>query len=96
MPKKQAANAPQDVDVATDAPLPPLGVKVSVGPLNSLSKVRLEASRLYRAARQGHILASDASKLSSVLSLVARMVEVSDTERRLEALEAARKGGPDD
>lgn len=67
-------------------------------PLQSLEDVRREAARLYREARAGRIETADASRLSFMLQGIAKMVEMSTIERRIEALEnpARRLALPDD
>ena len=59
-----------------------------VGALETASDVKVEAGRLYRAARRGELPASDASKLASVLTLVLKVIQGSEWETRLAALEA--------
>ncbi len=84
MPQNEAVEMPQTPQSATtSAPTPPY-----VGPLSSLHRIRLEAARLYKAARQGHVPAADASRLASVLALVAKLIEGSDLEQRIAKLEA--------
>ena len=61
---------------------------VRVGPLASLGNVAEEASRLYRAARQGRIRAADAAKLAFVLNVVRGALETATLEARIERLEA--------
>jgi len=56
--------------------------------LDTVADARREVAKLYRMAREGEIEISDASKLANILALIARMVEGSDLEARLEALEA--------
>lgn len=60
-------------------------------PLQSLEDVRREAARVYREARAGKIETADASRLSFMLQGIAKMIEVSSIERRIEALESPRK-----
>ena len=62
-----------------------------VGALDTAGDVRREAARLYRAARRGDVDPKDASKLSCLLSLILRSLEVCDFERRLEKLEEQRQ-----
>ncbi|MCG7493293.1 hypothetical protein [Thalassobius sp. Cn5-15] len=57
--------------------------------LDTVTDARKEMSKLYREARAGKIDIADASKLANILMLIGRMIEGSDFERRLEALEAA-------
>lgn len=69
-----------------DYPLP------RVGRLNSLAGVRLELTRVYRDARQGKIPTQEASRLTFILSVIARVIEGSELERRVEALERMAGG----
>ncbi|WP_128514172.1 hypothetical protein [Tabrizicola thermarum] len=57
--------------------------------LDSLADIRREAARQYRRALEGEVKIEDMSRLINALSLIGRMVEGSDFERRLEALEGA-------
>ena len=66
-------------------PRPPA---IRVGRLDTADRVRRELARVYKDARCRRIEAGDASKLASVLGLIVRIVETSDIERRLDALEA--------
>jgi hypothetical protein len=58
-----------------------------IGALDTLGAVRTEAGRLYRRALRGEIDTLDASRLASVLALVGRLVEGSELEARMDALE---------
>lgn len=57
-------------------------------PLKTAENVRQELARLYRQARTGDIEVADASRLGNLLQILGRMIETSDLEKRLEALEA--------
>ena len=59
--------------------------------LETVQDARKEMSKLYREARAGKIDVQDASRLSNILMLIGRMIEGSDLERRLEALEAGER-----
>ncbi len=61
-----------------------------VGPLETAADVKREAGRLYRAARRGDVTMADASRLASVLALILKVVEGSELEARIEALERAK------
>jgi hypothetical protein len=61
--------------------------KPNVGRLHTLTSVRQEMARLYREARRGKETVADAGRLAYILSLISRIIEGSDLERRLEALE---------
>lgn len=71
---------------ATASPSPKPAARV--GRLDTLARVRREAVRLYASARSGEMPASDASRLASVLQLVASLVTASTIEERLASLEA--------
>ena len=58
-----------------------------VGRLNTLQAVRRELSRVYREARTGKIDTADASRLGLLLVSLAKIMESSDLEQRIEALE---------
>jgi hypothetical protein len=61
--------------------------KPKIGGLSSLGDLRHEVACLYRSARRGDVEAGDASKLASVLALLARLVEGSDFDERLAEVE---------
>jgi hypothetical protein len=61
-----------------------------VGRLDTAAGLLRESGRLYRAARRGDLAPGDASKLASVLALIARLVETNSLERRIARLEAER------
>lgn len=66
------------------------------GERKALSKVehcRSELAAVYRQARSGAIDVGNASKLANILSILARMIEGSDLEQRIEAVEAQLGGG---
>jgi hypothetical protein len=67
---------------------PPSSLRV--GPLETVTDVKREAGRLYRAARRGKVAPGDASRLASVLALIMRVIEGAEIEARLTALEARR------
>ena len=64
-----------------------------IGPLATSGDVKREAGRLYRAARRGEVSAADASRLATVLALIARIIEGAEIEARLVALEEAKANG---
>ncbi len=61
-------------------------------PLTTIMDCRREAAKVYRLARGGKLDVSDASKLSHMLVNLHRMVETSDLDERVQALEAQQKG----
>jgi hypothetical protein len=55
--------------------------------LDSVNRVRRELTRLYLQGREGHRDVAEVSRLANVLALIGRLLEGSELERRLEALE---------
>lgn len=56
--------------------------------LDTIGDVKSQLARLYREARGGKIATQDATRLASILAMLGRMIEGSDLEDRLAALEA--------
>jgi hypothetical protein len=54
----------------------------------TLRAVRAELWRLFLDARHGTVSAPDAARLGYLLSLIGRLIESGELERRIEALEA--------
>lgn len=59
-------------------------------PLRTVDDVKAELARLYRDGKAGRRDVSEVSKLAHVLSLLGRLIEGSDFEARLRAIEAGR------
>jgi hypothetical protein len=60
--------------------------------LDSLDRVRREMAKVYRAAAHDRTRdVNDASKLVHILALIGRILEGSDLEKRIAALEAAAR-----
>lgn len=59
-------------------------------PLKTAENVRAELARLYREGKAGKRPVADVSRLANVLQILGRLIETSDLEQRIEALEAAR------
>lgn len=57
--------------------------------LDSLVDVRREMGRVYRQMRSGKVKPSDGTRLAYVLSMIGKLIESSELQTRLEALEAA-------
>ncbi len=55
--------------------------------LKTADQVRLEMARVYRDARQGRLDVQDGAKLVFMLGQIGKMIELSDIEKRIEALE---------
>jgi len=56
-------------------------------PLDTLSDVKREMSKVYREARSGVVEVQDSTKFIWCLQAVAKVIEGSDLEARIEALE---------
>ena len=56
-------------------------------PLRDQRDVARELARLYRSARAGAVPVGDASRLAHILHVLARVLETSDLEQRIEVLE---------
>ena len=59
--------------------------------LTKMQHVRAELSRLYREVRTGKLDAGTATKLTYMLQVLAKIIEGSDLEARLNALEQAQE-----
>lgn len=55
--------------------------------LDTIGDVKAQLARLYREAKGGKISTQDATRLASILGLLSRLIEGSDLEDRLAALE---------
>lgn len=58
--------------------------------LDSIDRIRHELGKIYREARDGDRDSQEFSRLANGLSILGRLVEGSELERRVEALEAKR------
>lgn len=68
----------------------PHALKVRVK-LNTVADVQRELAKLYRLARSKQMDTSEASKLANILVMIARIMETSDLEARLSALERGER-----
>ena len=59
----------------------------SIGRLNSVAKIAIEVGRIYRHARRKQIDSIEAYRLASVLAVMAKCLEQSQIEQRLDDLE---------
>ena len=85
MNAKGAVREPQTIDGATLALVPaPQRRKAQ---LNSLEGVRREMARVYREAEAGKRDTADASKLTFMLGQIGKILELTEIERRVDALE---------
>lgn len=60
-------------------------------PLATIEDVRRELARLYREGKSGRRDVADVSRLANVLQILGRMIESSDLEARIAALEEAQE-----
>ena len=58
--------------------------------LNTMSDVKSEMAKVYREARSGLVDVQDATKLTWCLQAVAKVIEGSDLEKRIEILEGKK------
>jgi len=72
--------------------LPPIPRQSGSIALTKMAHVRTELSRLYREARTGKIDMGDATKLTYILQVLAKIIEGGELEARIEALEQALGG----
>lgn len=80
---------PVEIDGATGEieTLPPQRGQRYKCKLDSLQDVRREMAKVYREARSGVVDVQDATKLTWMLQAVGKVIEDSDLEKRIEALE---------
>ncbi len=84
--KLKAVPGPAD---ASEVPAPPAVPARLRTRLLTIGDVKKELARLYREARAGQVDSQAASRLANMLSILGRLIEGSDLERRLEELEKA-------
>ena len=65
--------------------------KVRIGPLDTIGHVVVELGRIYRQCRRGDMDSKDATRLASILREIRTALEISDVERRIDALEAGEE-----
>jgi len=58
--------------------------------LDRISDCKRELGRLYKEARRGEISAQTATRLAYLLNMMAQMIETSELEKRVEAIEKSR------
>ena len=90
MTLKDAVRAPQTIDGATLALVPTPGRRKAQ--LNTLEGVRRELSRVYRDMESGKRDSQDGSRLVYVLTQIAKVLELTEIERRLTAIEERPRG----
>ena len=90
MTLKGAVRTPQTIDGATLALVPaPQRRKAQ---LDKLEGVRREMSRVYRDMESGKRDSQDGSRLVYVLTQIAKVLELTEIERRLTAVEDCTRG----
>ena len=90
MTLKGALRAPQTIDGATLALVPTPGRRKAH--LNTLEGVRRELARIYREAESGKRDTADASRLTFMLGQIGKLLELTEIERRLTAVEERPHG----
>ena len=90
MTLKGAVRAPQTIDGATLALVPTPGRRKAQ--LNTLEGVRRELARIYREAESGKRDTADASRLTFMLGQIGKLLELTEIERRLTAVEDRTNG----
>ncbi len=88
MPQSDAAETLQPPPSAATSTGTPGGKKPYVGPLASLVQVRRELARVYKDSRTGKLATADGYRLSAMLQHLGKLIEGSDLEARVAALEA--------
>jgi len=83
--KSKVKSVPPPAD-SGESPAPPSRLRTR---LLTIGDVKKELARLYREARAGQVDSQAASRLANMLSILGRLIEGSDLERRLEELERA-------
>ncbi len=58
--------------------------------LDTMQDVKREMAKVYREARSGIVDVQDATKLTWMLQAVGKVIESSDLEKRIEALESKK------
>jgi hypothetical protein len=58
--------------------------------LVNVGDIRRELARVYRDSKSGHIPIVDGSRLANILQILSHIIQGSDLEARIEALEANR------
>ena len=76
----------------SSAPLPPAKLASPRLKLETVQNVRRELARIYREARRGELKVETATRLAYLLDLMSRLIERSELEARIEALERQGRG----
>lgn len=85
MTTRGAVHVPQTIDGATLALVPTPGRRKPQ--LTSLEGVRVEMARVYREMESGKRDSQEGSRLVFVLGQIGKVLELTEIERRLDALE---------
>ena len=81
MSNKRGRSAEEMQEIATHKRGP------SIGRLDSVGRIAIEVGRIYRHARRKEIDSIEAYRLASVLAVMAKCLEQSQIEQRLDDLE---------
>ena len=79
-----------EIDAITGetAPITPSGKPSRYrAPLDTVSAVRKELAKIYRESRSGLLPTNDLTKITYCLNIIAKTIETSDLEARIEKLE---------
>lgn len=86
MTENDEKTTPQ-VEVLQPPPPPAKPPRGSRAALSKLSHIRTELAAVYREARSGKLATEEATRLCYLLHTLARIIEASDFEARITALE---------
>lgn len=86
MAKSKETHAPATLDGKTLRVLPTPQLKLA-----TIDDCRREMARVYRDARLGDTDTAEASRLVYILSTLAKLIETSQLEQRIAALEESKK-----
>lgn len=86
MAAKSTIKSPLSPAGTHDGPSPPSRIRLR---LKTAQDCAAEMSKLYKEGKAGSRDVGDVSKLANVLGLMARLIETSDLEARLQKLEKA-------
>lgn len=80
-------STPQETALPAPTP-PPVAVRRYRCRLSTVGNVSAEIAKIYREARSGALPVDHASKYAHILSIIGRIIETSDLERRVADIEA--------
>ena len=68
--------------------------KIRIGPLATTGNCKTEIARVIAQARRGDLDVNDATKFVYMMKVLVTVIETTDVERRLDALEAINQPVP--